>query len=137
MPIAKHSTWNAAAVTGQGGTRILHTVAETGDAIDWVVIDCPAPLLLTSHLVENLNAAAESIAVTVVRSRLSLAQLGGDIDTTDARVEVVTDGEAVLADAVLSGQDDEAHHALIAVGVASSVSGTDSVEVRITLGASA
>lgn len=119
---------------GSVGAHIYATVTTT-DELQWLVFDSPSPMLVNSY--EAINTGDESIDVTVVRSRYSLAQLGGDIDPTDSRVTTVVDGEANASGAApVTDVDNETHPRLIAIGVVSTGSETPSVGVLLNLGVS-
>lgn len=116
---------------------ILSKKVDSSNDIQWVVIDTThRQFLITSHAAHN-PAGGESIDVTVVRSKFTLAELGGDIDPDDSRVDVLVDGVAAAANSTNEGEDNDAAHVLVAVGIASTTADTHSSGVHLKLGVSA
>ena len=133
MAIVKHVALN---LKGSAGGRISQKVTSTDD-LQWVVIDTThQPILIAHHAAHN-PSGGESVEVTVVRSRFTLAELGGEIDPDDARVDVLVDEVETTAGAINEGADDDASHALYAVGIASAATGVHSADVHLVLGVSA
>lgn len=133
MTILSKSTEFKAYSHGSVGSHIYATVTTAND-IQWLVFDSPTPMLVNSY--ECINPGDESVDVTVVRSRYSLEQLGGDIDPTDARVTTVVDAETVASGGDTSDVDNVTQPRLVAIGVESTADDTPSAGVLLNLGVS-
>lgn len=106
----------------------------TGDSIQWVLIFSPVPTVLLSYLV--LNVGENAVDVTILRSKIPVAKGLEAIDPDDDMWTVILDEDELAAAGQLEAVIDDQHDRVLAIGVASAVSESDS-EVIISLGASA